>query len=242
MQELTATNEMTESMENQTKHLENKRLAQRFLYFIPLFLLVPMAFWQLFEWLGYAMNWAAFGIGAAGWYVALMLRIPLQLLVRNLPQERAVRIVGWFSGPAEESLRVLALAVFGAAFPYALSLGQGWAAIEVAFTILNGAILGKVLSRQDEKSIQVRAILEQQGTYGKSPLWGIVERIFASCLHIGFTLICAYNLWLALVLIPLHSATNMVIVATVRRNMLLGQALLAVVGGGSLVVGFLLFA
>jgi ABC-type siderophore export system fused ATPase/permease subunit len=71
------TNEKLEKAMNKTK------------YFIPLYILVPIAFWMVFHYSGIVMNWQAFSLGALGWVIALFLRGPLSAIVMKMPKEKA---------------------------------------------------------------------------------------------------------------------------------------------------------
>lgn len=68
------------------------------------------------------------------------------------------------------------------------------------------------------------------------PLWGVIERIGASGIHIGFTLIIAQFLWMAPVLAAIHSLTNLAATRLVRWNV---AATEAVVTALALAVGLL---
>jgi hypothetical protein len=222
---------------SQETFLRYKNAARRFYLTIPLYFAVPVAYWIAFEYAGTAMQWAAFGLGAAGWMIALMLRGPVAALVRKLPRERAATLVGAASGPLEEGVRFLLLAATGTAFPWAASLGQGWAAVEVLFTVVNGIVLMAMLQRTDEKAMQVRAALEAQGHRNQSPLWGVVERIFASAFHIGSTLLIAKYLWLVVVMMPVHTALNLVAVRLARKSAILTETFVAFAGLSVLLAG-----
>ena len=70
----------------------------------------------------------------------------------------------------------------------------------------------------------------------------MIERIFASLAHMGFTFLAAANpLWLVLT-IPAHSGMNLVVVSLARRSMALAEGLLALIGlalfvGGMAAIG-----
>jgi hypothetical protein len=60
-----------------------KNAARKFYFAVPLYLVVPVGFWLAFRFAGVPMKWTAFGIGAAGWILALMLRGPIAALVSS---------------------------------------------------------------------------------------------------------------------------------------------------------------
>lgn len=205
-------------------------VSRRALTYLPLYLLVPVGFWALMQSLGHGMDWKGFGLGALGWLIALFLRGPLSALVRNLPEERAKTIVGASSGVFEESVRLLLIALTSAALPWAHSVGQGWAAVEVLFVMVNVAVIVSLLPRTDEKAMQAKEILLKQGNLQASPLWGILERVWASAFHIGATLIVAYNPWTVILLIPLHSAFNLTAVKLGQKSLVGTSLFIAAVG------------
>ncbi len=218
-----------------------RKEARLFYYLIPLYLAVPLFIWFFFQKLGAEFIWIAFGLGALGWIVALMLRGPISLFVKNLPQKSVMLIVGFSSGPLEEGIRAALLLLTGTSFSWALSIGQGWAAIEVLYTIINGLVLIKIFQKNDEKSLEVKRILASQGTSRLSPFWGLSERLFASLFHIGATLIIAYSPPLTIPILFVHSALNLGAVWISRRSMFFAQLYVAIIGVIVLVVGLVLF-
>ncbi|UFJ39852.1 YhfC family intramembrane metalloprotease [Brevibacillus humidisoli] len=209
---------------------------------IPLFVAVPIVIGLIFTSAGIPIIWSAFGLGALGWWIALLLRGPLALSLKRRPKESAQLIIGLSSGPFEEAVRWIILLLTAQSLPWAASLGQGWAAIEVLFTIVNGIVLTQLLRRDDDKSREVKAILEAQGQLHASPLWGVIERIFASCFHIGATLLVAANPLLVLVMIPAHSLLNFAAASLMRRSLILAELMVAVIGGATLSLGLLAFS
>jgi hypothetical protein len=234
---------MNHLVQNENKVSPNsyRKEARLFYYSIPLYLAVPLLIWFFFQKLGAEFIWIAFGLGALGWIIALMLRGPISLLVQNLPQKSAMLLVGLSSGPLEEGIRLTLLLLTGTSFSWALSIGQGWAAIEVLFTIINGLILVKIVQKNDEKSLEVKKILESQGTSRLSPFWGLSERLFASLFHIGATLLIAYSPSLTFSILFVHSAFNLGAVWISRRSMFFAQLFVAIVGLLVLVVGLVQF-
>lgn len=216
--------------------------SRKALKFLPLYLLVPVLFWALFKTMGYEMHWKGFGLGALGWFIALFLRGPLSLLVQKWPPERAKNVIVGSSGVLEEGARLVLIALTSATFSWAQSVGQGWAAIEVLFAIVNVIMITTLVNRTDEKAMQAKELLKAQGNIQASPLWGILERIWASAFHIGATLMVAFNPWLVLLLIPLHSSLNMVAVRlAAKASALATNMFIAAVGLITLAVSLVLY-
>ncbi|WP_156417535.1 hypothetical protein [Paenibacillus etheri] len=127
------------------------------------------------------------------------------------------------------------------AFGWAQSVGQGWAAIEVLYTMISVIMITSIINRTDEKSMQAKEILQAQGNLQASPLWGILERIWASAFHIGATLVIASSAWLVIPLIIVHSGLNLVAVRIAKISMFGTNMFVAAVGLITLGVGLFLF-
>jgi hypothetical protein len=203
--------------------------------------MVPVLFWGAFHMSGYGLDWQGFGLGALGWFAALFLRGPLSLLVQKWPKERAQKVIVGSSGVLEEGIRLILLAVTSSSFAWAQSAGQGWAAVEVLFTMVNAIMILSLIKRTDEKAMQAKAMLLAQGNIQGSPLWGILERIWASAYHIGATLVIAHTPWLVLLLIPLHSGLNFAALRAAKRSMVSANMIIAATGLIVLAGGLLLF-
>ncbi|RKP51720.1 YhfC family intramembrane metalloprotease [Cohnella endophytica] len=212
---------------------------RRSLLVLPLFILVPFLFGVGFWAAGYVLEWRAFGLGALGWFIALVLRAPLSAIVMKMPQEKAKNIIVASSGILEESARLVLLAVTSVVSSWAVSVGQGWAAVEVLFTIVNIVVIASLVKRTDEKAVQAKQFLESQSTIHASPLWGVLERIWASAFHIGCTLIVAFHPWSVVLLIPLHSSLNWFAVRLAARSVWKSSLFVAVIGVITLLVGIL---
>ena len=204
-----------------THHSEEmfKRMARRALICLPLYVLVPVLFAVGFRLYGYDLDWRAFGLGALGWFIALVLRGPV-IAVANvkLPQEKARTVIGASSGVLEESVRVILLMLTSLSASWAASVGQGWAAIEVLFVMVNVIAIASLAGKTDEKSMQAKQMLESQGNVQGNPLWGVLERIWASAFHIGCTLVVASMPWTAVLLVPIHSAVNFITVRLAKKS------------------------
>jgi len=211
-------------------------------------LLVPVAYIVAFHLLGIPIEWGAFGIGALGWVVALLLRNPIALALKAALRtpERVQPWIVLASGPCEELTRLAAVLLVGRAFAPALSLGLGWAAIEVVYTLVNQAVVGSLMMRTDEKARRARELLAAQGADAlitpNAPLIGIYERVPASAIHMGFALLIAWQPWLVVLTLPLHSATNVCYLAFARRrSAVLAELVVTIVGAAALLAGFALF-
>ncbi len=217
-------------------------LVRTILLMIPLYLLVPVLFALVFLAFGHALSWGLFGIGAVGWWAAYLLRMPISLVLSKGRTDRQPKGIVYFSGPLEEGVRLVVLLIFGASMSTALSIGQGWAAIEVVFAIVQGIAITSLKYRTDEKALQAKAMLAENGipTEG-NPIWGAVERVFASAFHIGAALVIAWNPWLVIVMTPVHTGFNVTILGAVKRwSIAAGEAVAAGFGTVVLAAGLLL--
>jgi hypothetical protein len=133
------------------------------------------------------------------------------------------------------------LILAGTSFSRAMSVGLGWAAIEVVYTLISAVMTLSLLKRTDEQALQARAAMDAMGLLRPtSPALGVLERISASTLHIGFTLLLAWSFWLLPVTMAVHSAVNLVLVRTFRKAPLLSELALLAVAAGTLLAGLAL--
>lgn len=224
--------------EKRQSHQEDlDRAAKRAIRMLPLYVAVPVLFWIGFRAAGYPMDWKAFGLGALGWTIALLLRGPVSALVMKMPQEKGQHIIVASSGVLEESVRLILLALTSTATGWAVSVGQGWAAVEVAFTMVNVILIASLVNRTDEKAMQAKQWLAAQNTTHASPLWGILERVWASAFHIGSTLIVAFQPWAVVLLIPLHSGLNAIAVRLAARSVGRSSLFVGVTGAVVFIIG-----
>ena len=173
------------------------------------------------------------GLGALGWFIALALRGPVAVLsMKLMGKEKAQAVVVGSSGPLEEGVRLALLLWLVPSWPTALAVGLGWAAIEVVFAVVNGLVGNMLLSKDDDKAREARELLDAQGMLRETDAhWGVIERIFASLAHFGFTFLAAASpLWLLLT-VPLHSGMNFGVVKLSRRSLALAEGAMAVVLG-----------
>ena len=176
--------------------------------------------------------------GGLGWLVALVLRVPVgAVAVRLLGDEQRAR--PWLvasSGPLEELARLVVVLALGRDVDTAISIAIGWSAIEAIYAIVNGTLVVLLLSRGDPEADQVRALLPfPDAILSSSAWWGPFERIWASALHVAFTLFIAAYPPAVAVTIPLHSATNLAILAQ-RRSFAAIQTAGAIWAGALLAV------
>jgi len=212
-----------------------------FIPYLPLYVAVPVAYALVFNYLGYPIDWRAYGIGALGWLIALILRTPvIQIAGRLAKPSSAQLIVVNSSGPLEEIVRLVVLALTSFTLSNALSIGQGWAAIEVVYAAINGIMMLVIANGTDEKSIEARKMMEQQGMRTDlSPLVGVIERVTASAFHIGAALLIACQPWFVLLLVPAHSLLNLGAVRLMKTSIVWTEVFVAVVGIAVLAAGWL---
>jgi hypothetical protein len=175
-------------------------------------LAVPVAIGAVCVAAGVRLDPIAVGAGAIGWLVALALRAPVALVAsRRLGSvERAQPWITGASGPLEEIVRLVILFLVGRDLDAALSVGLGWAGIEVVYSLVNGIALMSLAGRSDPEAEQARAMLPfRQALEPAAPWWGVIERVWASGLHIGFTLLVAAQPALVVATIVVHSAVNL---------------------------------
>jgi hypothetical protein len=187
----------------------------------PVALLVPVVIAIALVAAGAELRPIAVAVGAAGWALAFLARGPVAVLLRA----RGDRDLAspWFvaaSGPAEELVRLGAVLVLGRDLDTALSIGLGWAAIEVVFAVIQGIALATLMDRDDAEARRIRAAIPAPPAAllaPSAPWWGVVERIWASVLHLAFTAILAAAPGLVLATIPAHSATNLALGRATER-------------------------
>lgn len=212
---------------------------------IPLVLAVPIAYGIAVDRLGHPPMLLPALAGAGGWVLALLLRAPVGLLGMHLAgsPERAQRWVVASSGPLEEAVRLAVLLLVGRELGTALWIGLGWATIEVLYSIGNGFAVAALAERTDPEAERARAMLPPAALSSSSPLWGVVERAWASALHIGFTLMLAAVPLLVVVTAPLHTAINVGVLWLARRRGLLVVTVAGVVlAAAVLAIGWVLHA
>lgn len=181
-------------------------------------------------------------LGAAGWLLAFIIRQPVALVAMKLfGEKRAQSIVVWFSGPAEELVRLGLVMLLITSTTAATWAGYGWGAIEIVFAVVNALAIASLVLRQDEKAEEARQVLKELGlTAPRSGLWGMLERVSASAMHLGFTLMLFASPWLVLVTLPLHSLTNVLAVRFAKKHLAAFELILLALGAVVLTVGIIL--
>ena len=197
-------------------------LTRELLLVTPLYLLVPVLFaalaliWDIELEIGWIL------LGAAGWLVALFLRAPVSLITQRLVsnKENIQKVVILSSGPAEELVRLIIILLTAANLDVAYAIGLGWGAIEVLYALVNGFLIASLLKRTDDEALQAKEVMEKMGLLraGTKPLYGVVERLAVTALHIGFTLLLAFQPLLVLITIPVHSFINYAFITMLRRR------------------------
>ena len=197
-------------------------LTRQLLFATPLYLLVPVLFaglallWDIKLEIGWIL------LGAAGWLVALFLRAPISIIAQRITEDKETiqKVIILASGPAEEIIRLILVLAAAAGLDEAYAIGLGWGGVEVLYALVNGFLIASLLRRTDEEAMQAKEAMEKMGILqaGTKPLFGVVERLAVTALHIGFTLLLAFTPLLALITIPAHSFINYGFIAMLRRR------------------------
>lgn len=198
-------------------------------YFRSLLLATPLTILTLVPFIALAgvldieisLRYAAFG--ALGWWVALLLRAPVALLASRLGQQKGQSVIVMASGPAEEIVRCALLLTIGLTVENGYAVGLGWAAIEVVYALVQGAAMGALEQKTDQKAEEAKAMLRTMGMdkamTPTAPYWGALERVSANALHISFSLLLVVSPYLVLLTAPLHSCLNILITRLLKRSM-----------------------
>lgn len=205
-----------------------------------LLLAIPLTVLSLapFAWIARAtelnLDLKLIGLGALGWWIALLLRLPVMLSAKNLPQQKGRTLVTLISGPAEEIVRLVLLLILGLTFKNAYLIGLGWATIEVVYSIVQGFGMAALQQKTDAKAMEAKELMKTMGMEEalkpSAPFWGIVERVGANALHISLGLVLIISPWLALATIPLHSAVNYLFTLGLKRSLALTEIVFAAFG------------
>src|SRR5690606_17275224 len=82
---------------------------------------------------------------------------------------------------------------------------------------VNGFAMAALAERDDPEAERAKALMPPVAFSRTAPWWGIVERSWASALHIGFTLVVAAAPLAVVVTAPLHSGINLGFLQLLRR-------------------------
>ena len=231
---------MTESIQNTPGRRPATPMLRNVVISIPLLFATLIPYLWLGDALGFLLEWKIALLGALGWWIALLLRIPVILLAKDRPEEQGRRLIVSASGPAEEGVRLAFLLWLGFNVDNAWSLGFGWAAIEIVYAVVQGFGLAALAGRDDEKAVEAREMLKRQGTERalepSAPFWGIPERLSANAIHIAFSLLLLISPWIVLLTAPLHSALNLIFMRLLRFSFPAGQGGLAAIASTCLLV------
>jgi hypothetical protein len=238
---------------------ERGAMGRNVLLAAPFLLAVPLAFGTIVDQAGHRLQPEAFLAGVAGWLVALILRAPVAAIAAGpgrgggsprLTGERSEpvgpgrpgAIVVAASGPLEEAVRLVVVLQLGRSLGTALWVGVGWGAVEALYAIVNGIALAALAEKSDPEAERVRRLLPSAAFSPTAPFWGIAERVWASAVHLGFTLVVAAVPPMVVATAAVHSSLNLVFLELYRRLPLWAVSLLGIlVGGAVLGVGLALW-
>lgn len=206
------------------------------LWATPLYLLVPIPFFIIAQYLNIVLDYKYVLFGAIGWWLALVLRVPLILFIKNKKMDLSTssKITIGLSGPTEETVRLILLILLGFSTPNAYSVGLGWAMIEILYGLIQIIGLGVLDSKTDAKAEEAKAIMKQMGMdktlESSTPFWGALERVSASAIHIGFSVLLIFSPYLIIATIPLHSFINFFVVNMNKISISKSQLGLLIIG------------
>ena len=212
----------------------------------PLYLLAIIPFIFIAHYVDIKIDYYQVLLGALGWWIALIVRIPVILLIKkkNINLKLSRKITIGLSGPSEEITRLLLLSIIGLNSPNAYSIGLGWAMIEIIYGLVQIIGLGLLDEKSDPKAEEAKTIMKQMGMdkilEPSTPFWGALERVSASALHIGFGLLLIISPYLIIATIPLHSFINFFVVKMNEKSMRNSQLGLLLIGFTVLIIGLAL--
>jgi hypothetical protein len=186
----------------------------------PLALAVPLVAGLSLLQAGVSMDLGALAAGVIGWTLALALRAPPASLIARLARQdrmRADPIIAIASSVVEEVVRLGIILVVGLLAPRALWVGLGWGGAEAVFSVVSGAAILALIGRDPERDQEIALIPMRDQTRPDAPLWGVIERIWKTGLHLGWTLLIAASPLLVGVTIAAHVATEVALLLPAVR-------------------------
>jgi hypothetical protein len=227
---------MTEPDNSNKVQETDRNLTRDLVLTAPLYLLVPVLFALLASTWNIELSLPWIILGAVGWLVALFLRAPVAMITQRLTtvSDTVQQVVILSSGPAEELIRLALVLITTANLDIAYAIGLGWGGIEVIYALINGFVIASLLQRTDEEALKARQTMEDMGLLraGTRPVYGVVERVAVTAVHIGFTLLLAFQPLLVLVTMPVHSFINYGFIVMMRRRVNISLILLILIGIG----------
>lgn len=218
-------------------------------YFKNLIWASPLYFTSLHPFIWFAevksidLQMSTFLFGALGWWIALLLRLPVILYVKS-KKIQSNKLVIAASGPTEEIARYIILLTIGMTFENAYSFGLGWAAIEIIYALIQVIGIGVLSQKSDDKAEEAKALMKQMGMdktmTPSTPFWGALERLSAAGIHIGFGLLLLVNPLILIITIPVHSLINFYVVETNKKSIPKSQIGLFLMGSFIFLLGVLL--
>lgn len=207
--------------------------AKNVLISIPFLIAIPLLFVLLGKLLGIHINLPLVGLGALGWYLALLLRFPFIFLFQKTVPAKSQLLTVLLSGPTEELTRLVCILLAVTTAPGAYSLGLGWASIEIVYSVVQGFAVAKLSGGNDKKTLKVRVMIKQIGMDAilkpENVFWGILERISVSAGHIAFSLLIFWNPLSVLVTIPIHSIVNKTALELQKKSLLKTELFVGIV-------------
>ena len=185
-------------------------------------------------------------LGALGWWLALLLRLPLILYskTKKLDFNVSNKLIIGASGPTEEITRLVLLATIGITTGNADSVGIGRASIEVIYGLVQIIGMGILQQKNDKEAKEAKSLMKQMGMEKSlepsTPFWGALERVSAGAIHIGLSLMLVLSPLIVLITIPLHSFVNFSVVRMNKQSIIKSQLSILLLGIIILLTGILI--
>ena len=216
------------------------------LWAAPLYFLAPLPFFALAYLINIEIVAGSVLLGMLGWWLALLLRIPIILFVKSkkIEQKKSNKLIIGFSGPTEEITRLVLISLIGLNSNNAYSVGLGWEMIEVVYGLIQIIGIGVLEQKTDAKAEEAKTLMKQMGMdkslAPSTPYWGALERVTATTVHIGHSLLLVFSPYAIIVTIPLHSFINFFVVKMNRTSIRKSQLSFFIIGCVIFLVGLLL--